>query len=219
MAYAAETREFVQYVVAAAAKAGVVCSLIPVPELRIGNVPTGGYFSPVQKVLVVATGLRWEDWVGTLAHEFSHLRQWANDARVYLESDIDDEMDYCRLVDMWIGGYFEFTDAQADDCFRRVRNLELDCVRRSVRLLSAWDLGIDLSRFILTENAYIYSHTVAQYERTWVCPGALSSHLRGLRRVCPDELRPARWYASTRGEEQRALYNYLASRCMAPVGA
>ena len=210
------TQEFVTQIVTETAKAGVLCSFMPLPEIRVGgSVPATGVFDSDRRLLIVATGRPRKSWLGILAHEFGHYQQWRTDCSVWQATYLGNGVYGDNFVDQWLTGVCELSEEQRSRYFGVSQDVELDCERRALRLLRRWlELEVDLEAYAIRASAYVYSYTVAAVERLWLRPGRLDSQLPRLRELCPPKLQPQGWYADTEGRRQRLLYEFLVEKCM-----
>ena len=125
-----------------------------------GNIKCSGYFDSENKVLVVAT--KREDWLPILVHEFGHFTQWMDDCKEWRNSG-----DSLGDVDAWLGGK-EIKNIKRS--LGKSRDLELDNEKRSVAIIKAWGLPIDVKTYTQKANAYVQFYNWMFFTRRWCTP-------------------------------------------------
>ncbi len=121
-----------------------------------------GYFEVDEKnegILKVAGGRK--GWFSVLVHEYCHFTQWRDNCKPW--RDLKNSSDF----EDWCSGKQDFPEKVIDRHFKAVRNMELDCERRSIRLIKKYDLPIDIKSYVKAANAYIYFHAYIRKYRTW----------------------------------------------------
>jgi hypothetical protein len=130
------------------------------------NTKCNGYFDDTERELAVAWGQPEEKRLRILAHEYGHMTQWVDKARVWTsvkEKNYDIEL----LVEMWVDGVIELNEGMLLDYINRARGVELDCERRTARLLKRFNLPISVDRYIQNANAYVWFWTYMGMRRRW----------------------------------------------------
>ena len=141
-------QDFLQYVKSECKANGIKIDLRKRKYLVLsGNIKCSGYFDSENKVLVVAT--KREDWLPILVHEFGHFTQWMGD------------------VDAWLGGK-EIKNIKRS--LGKSRDLELDNEKRSVAIIKAWGLPIDVKTYTQKANAYVQFYNWMFFTRRWCTP-------------------------------------------------
>ena len=111
-----------------------------------------GYFDGGDKVLAVACGKPFEDWIEILIHEYGHMQQWMNDERWETWGDncviLWDWMDKCKLLN----------NSQLKFVIDKMIELERDCEIRALQIIDKWSLPINKSRYKRKANLYLYSY-------------------------------------------------------------
>ncbi len=197
-------RRFIEHVRKECEKHGVTFRLVDAEAVDQGDgCGCQGFFDGINKVLSVAKRNR--GWHTVLAHEFCHLRQWTEDAPVWME---------CKRYENWffdwVAGRIEkpkrLTDAAAD----AFRELELDCERRTTVLIRRWKLPCDLKLYVRAANAYVLYYTFIRYNRVWYSRGPYRIH--HIMAPLPTRFMPKAWYtklppAYAHGVFRRCLSN------------
>ena len=154
-------QDFLQYVKSECKANGIKIDLRKRKYLVLsGNIKCSGYFDSENKVLVVAT--KREDWLPILVHEFGHFTQWMDDCKVWRTSG-----DSLADVDEWLGGK-EIKNIKRS--LGKSRDLELDNEKRSVAIIKAWDLPINVKTYTQKANAYIQFYNWMFFTRRWCTP-------------------------------------------------
>lgn len=141
---------------------GVAVLLAPGSSVNVADdAPCSGYFiaeGVEVPMLVVATGVAEDRWLGTLLHEYSHLTQWAEKAPVWAADTHRD-----KLWD-WLGGKGV---RNVRKVIRAAQACEADCERRTIRLIHELNAPINVDRYTRAANAYIHFHNVMAAKRKW----------------------------------------------------
>ena len=132
-----------------------------------------GYFSDTEKRLVVATGKGSPDsWISYFAHEYCHFLQWKNKTKAFRREVITYKGKKYFALNVfweWVGKKKEIKDKKfLDECFKRTRDVELECERMTVDLIKKYKLPVNLSAYIKEANAYVLTYSwVRKYRRQW----------------------------------------------------
>ena len=128
-----------------------------------------GYFDDESRTLAVATGKSFDKWFKTFVHEFGHMTQWIDDAPEW--GLIKDPADAETIVELWYDHLIELTPRQLNMWVKRGRDVELECERRTVKLIKRHNLPIDIEGYIKHANAYVYFWTYTKQTRKWYTIG------------------------------------------------
>lgn len=104
-----------------------------------------------------------ENWIQTFVHEYGHFCQfreriplWKRHRR-YTQEDDDN-----------VFGNIPMHKKRLDTYIRDVRNLELDCERRAVKIFNQYNVPQDeIDLYIKHANIYIHFYTYAKWYREW----------------------------------------------------
>lgn len=124
------------------------------------SIRCSGYFDEIGKELVVAKEN--PRWLEILVHEFGHLTQWKENCKEWRNLK-----DSIEKVDSWLQGEKVRGIKVA---INRVRSLELDNEKRSVRIIKEWDLPINTKEYTQKANAYVAFYNWMYYTRRWCSP-------------------------------------------------
>ena len=117
----------------------------------------GGYFDETDGVLVVAMKNTMSFEI--LVHEYCHMQQWKENTDIWKKS-----MKSLPIVWSWLEG----TDHRnISKHVAVVRDMELDCERRAVKLIKKYDLKIDTKLYTKRANAYVLYYNWLLLTRKW----------------------------------------------------
>lgn len=111
-----------------------------------------GYFDGNDKVLVVACGKPFDEWIEILIHEYSHMEQWLTDSR-WMEWE-----DCCLALWDWLDKNKMLNSSQLNKVIDGMIELERDCEIRALNNIEKWGLPINKSRYKRKANLYLYSY-------------------------------------------------------------
>lgn len=129
-----------------------------------------GFFAELPRPkLAVALGKPDEEWLPILAHEFSHAHQWKEGSALWKR--LFDDWGHGReeasdALDRWLEGE-EWSGEQLNDIVARIRDIELDCERRTVEMIEKFQLPIDVEEYTQKSNAYVYFYNHVAQTRQW----------------------------------------------------
>jgi len=131
-------------------------------SVQCGSIKTNGYFSSSDKKLAVSLGK--DDWVFTLVHEYSHMKQWLENCKEWSRYVATDHQDYGRAFT----NSNNINSKNLRKSIEVIMNLELDCEQRSVKLLREFGFNEDLiSEYTQKANSYIIFYLFIEENRTW----------------------------------------------------
>lgn len=157
---------------------GFSLEILNVKYIDIGdNAPSSGYFSEIDKKICVS--LKAKDFIGILAHEYSHLRQYVEDKELYNYY----ANSYEKMFNWLDGKRVMNIDTHLDNCLE----LELDCEKRAVELMKKYDLGVDIKDYIKRANAYVYFWKYLKHSRKWCNPYNTPSNNENVVRIMPSK--------------------------------
>ncbi len=154
-------RAFLKHVKDHCKSLGVKCIFKRSASVKYSDgVRCSGWFDSENRELVV--GMKNPIAFHILVHEYAHLTQWVDNAKVWV--NVGDSLE---IMDRWLQGE-DFRDIKKH--LARVRDLELDNEQRSVSLIKEWNLSIDPSVYIKGANAYVHYYNWIYYTRKWSKP-------------------------------------------------
>lgn len=152
-----EFKQFVAHVRRRCTNKGIELMLSPSRNVVITDsfsTDCSGYFDDVNKVLVVACGKPFKDWIEILIHEYSHMQQWLDDDRWSYWTDC------CLDLWSWLDGEKILNNIQLNKVLDGMIELERDCELRALDNIAKWNLPINKSRYKRKANLYLYSYRV-----------------------------------------------------------
>lgn len=111
-----------------------------------------GYFDDSDRVLAVACGKPFDQWIEILIHEYSHMEQYLHDERWAYWGDC------CAKMWEWLDNELELDDETLLYVVNGMIDLERDCELRALANIIKWDLPINKSRYQRKANLYLYSY-------------------------------------------------------------
>ena len=162
--------KFISHVKAECKRLGIRFRFSKYKKVHCGDhILCGGFFDDITKTLAVATGGRTQDqWLALLVHEYNHLLQWSEKSPFWC-SDADGFL-------QWLEGKHDKWNAkQLLKFYRRTRDVEWDCERRSIKMIQDWKLPLDLAEYTRQANTYVGSYAVMMKKRKWMVKSSYSN--------------------------------------------
>lgn len=116
-----------------------------------GGFKASGYFN--EDVLFLALGN--PNYVTTAIHEYCHVDQWAAGSPLW---DKTSDADVVLWSD-FVAGKSLLDREAVKRATRHIRNLELDCEKRTIRQIEKYDLPVEIPRYVQRANAYMFYHS------------------------------------------------------------
>lgn len=117
------------------------------------------------------------DWVPLLVHEFQHLLQWSEDAKVWTDAKINPPTGTIDKIDalfQWIDKKIELTPEEVKDCVQATMNVESDCEMRTSAFLTEHNFPIDKDEYLQKASSYVLFYRVILEYRAWYKPDSKS---------------------------------------------
>lgn len=131
------------------------------------DVEASGYFDANSKKhggkLGIGTNKPINRWLPVLIHESCHMDQWNEGLDLWKKSE---SMKYSIFGD-WLKGK-RCNVKEAHKCIDILKDLEIDCEKRSVEKMKKYNLPVDLDEYIRKANCYIFFYNRLKITRTWV---------------------------------------------------
>jgi len=157
------SKEFIKYAKSKIGKTNIKLTFADKKYVMVQGSRVSGYFD--ENELVCATGNPIKKWLPIFVHEFSHFEQWQKNCKSWTQVFINGK-DLSDETFKWIGGK-KYSLEKIKEITRRVRILELDCERRTVKNIKKFKLPIDVDNYIRGANSYIYFYNYAMLRRRW----------------------------------------------------
>lgn len=181
-------KQFVEFVKKDCKAKGVRLHLSQGKYVVMDGTRVSGYFLDSPPVLAVAMGRSFMEWFPTFVHEYCHMLQWYEGARVW------DNAGKSELLWSWLSGKRSLTKKQAKQMALWAMSVELDCERRVVKMIRRHKLPLELKWYCKQANAYIYFYHLVYLHRRWYSVGkepynnavlvaSMPAHLRGSHRT------------------------------------
>jgi len=184
-------------------------SHIPYPST--GDLVNGYMIEYPKPQLAVATGKDTALWLPILVHESSHLDQYLEGDKTWKDSYVPGTtIETVEILTLWFEQKIELSTDQLDEYVWRSRDVELDCERRTVAKIKAFNLPIDTVSYTQKANSYIFFYTAMRETRSWYIPGKEPYNLPEVWSLCPTVFLDAGAYNTVPDELMVAYKKILA---------
>ena len=123
-------------------------------RVNVDGIRSHGYFGDNPPTLAVGT--RSKEFFDTLIHESCHLDQWLEKYPLWIKSTkYNDD----TIINEYLIEKTPITD-RIILALNRVQEIELDCERRAIKKINTLNLPINLTKYTLKSNAYIYLYSL-----------------------------------------------------------
>lgn len=128
---------------------------------------------------MLAVGIRRKesDWVPLLVHEFHHLLQWAENAKVWTDTKINPPSGSNDKIDalfQWLDHALELSPEEAEDCVKATMAVESDCEMRTSAFLTDCKFPIDKNEYLQKASSYVLFYKIILEYRAWYKPDSKS---------------------------------------------
>lgn len=170
--------KFLELVLKDCKKHGVKVNIIPKRRYKLSK------FEAVvglwdEENLSITVAAHNDDWLTTLAHEYSHFCQWKNN-----EHSGDEIDDAYADFDEWVEGKTELSEQRLNEIITMIQYCELDCEKKTLELIKKYNLFDKPSLYVKKANAYILSYEVIKITKTIFDQSAHGS--RKILKLMPD---------------------------------
>lgn len=181
--------KFVQHVVGDLIKHKVNVNLLcDRPFLDDGDgIPCVGYFEATTPALYACITGKQSEWLGLLAHEYSHFRQFITKDKSWTSCELPDGRDATTVFFNWLTGS-RTSKRLVQKCVEITLKCEMDCERRVIKLIKRFDLPINLRAYVKKSNAYLYTYPFAMKHRRWNIGGKPPYRCANILRVVPTKM-------------------------------
>jgi hypothetical protein len=93
-------------------------------------------------------------WLPTLLHEYGHLEQWSQNSPYYNDAK------------MGVSDWLKMLKKHAST-IDRIRDLELDCERRSYRNITTFNLPLDKKEYVRRAASYVHFYNYLKLNPKW----------------------------------------------------
>lgn len=160
-----ETRTFVNMVRNRAAEEGVTVWFVKEKRILFQDTWVNGYFvtnDNLDKTLAVAVQKPEREWVGVLAHEFSHWCQASQELPLWQECQ-----PIFALFDEYLLGKSSLSQQENEAVIDKILSLELDCEKRAMEWVREYQLPIPLNEYIQKANSYLFFYEYLKRNPKW----------------------------------------------------
>ena len=161
---------FLRYIGWKTAQLSVEFRLVDAPSVPYnGNpeIPVSGFFvAQPTPVLGVAIGKEPEEWLEILAHESSHMDQWAENSPAWTGNIMSDGREAVDWIDEWISGK-ELSQEVLEKAVVAAKAVELDCEVRTISKIRSFSLPLLVEKYAQRANAYVHFYSHVAKTRTW----------------------------------------------------
>jgi len=171
------TQKFLDYVDSSLKKSRFKL-ILSMSDVNVGRISVGGSFDESAKELNV--GISDPDFLEILVHEFNHFLQWAEQSPIYLKISDDNPSMSEQLWD-WLDGDIELPKERVSKIIQSVIDMELDCERRSVKMIKEFSLPIDIKEYIFVAYTYLNFYNYVKKHRTWFKKNVGISEIKEIR--------------------------------------
>jgi hypothetical protein len=133
-----------------------------------------GFFTNIPEPLL-AFPLEGPQSETTMLHESQHMEQWHENCKAWRENMVTSTIGVEDLMFLWVDKKIELTDAQARRYAQLSCNVELDCEKRTVRLIKKLKkegkTTIDVKTYTQKANSYSMFWKMVGKSRQWYTIG------------------------------------------------
>lgn len=153
------------------------------------GIKTNGFFDAELGNMAVAIGKPMEQWLHTLVHESCHLDQYLDkDCKEWKRMYFDDT-NACTEFFNWLEKEESLTIKQIYKYAGIMRNLELDCERRTIKKIKKYKLPIDIKIYAKQAGAYISFYNYLPKHAKWYKIGKEPYNNLELLKLMPSNLK------------------------------
>lgn len=146
--------KFINLVLKDCKKHGVKLNLIPKRYYKLSKTESlAGLWD--EETLTITVAVHNDDWLTTLAHEYSHFCQWKRG------EFSGEEVNNCFAdFDEWVDGKLELSDDRLNEVITVMQNCELDCEKKTLEYVKKYNLFDKPELYIKKSNAYVLSYEI-----------------------------------------------------------
>ena len=154
-----------------------------------GDSKSNGFFDPESNRMAISIGKPVDKWLNTLVHESCHFDQWVQNCKEWRDM-MAYKPDACtQLFDYWVDGNKKITKEHAMKIVGVMRDLELDCERRTIEKIKKYKLPIDTKEYAKGAGAYIMFYNYIGKYKKWYKIGKEPYNNKKIRKLMPTNLR------------------------------
>lgn len=169
-----ELHPFINELVRRTAELGVKLRMVPASHVVYEGTECSGFFTHIPEPLL-AFPLKGPQSETTMLHESQHMEQWHENCKAWREHMVTSTIGAEDLLFLWIDGKIELTQGQARGYAQLACNVELDCDKRTVRLMrrlrKEGKTTIDVKVYTQQANSYSMFWKMVGRSRQWYSIG------------------------------------------------
>lgn len=105
------------------------------------------------------------EWIPTFAHEYCHFIQWKKNIKIWQKCDKITQEKFNKVL----------SDKPLTNDLNKVlddtRDLEVDCEKRTIKLIKKYNIDFDYEKYIAEANTYIHFYNYMKMYRSWYPTG------------------------------------------------
>jgi hypothetical protein len=103
-----------------------------------------------------------QDWVPIFAHEYCHFCQWIDESDIWVQNKKINVQDINKILNNE-----PISEKNLNNYLNALRDIELDCEKRTVKLFKEYKIPIDIREYIKRANAYVWFYNHIKTYRRW----------------------------------------------------
>tara|TARA_R110000824_G_scaffold12226_7_gene53656 strand:- start:63526 stop:64137 length:612 start_codon:yes stop_codon:yes gene_type:complete len=155
-------------------------------SVKWGSESSNGFFDESDVSLHVATNYDIKDWLGILVHEYCHFQQYLENC--YQWRICYDPIDVFELFEDVLKPNVKYDPDLVHRSFNAIRNLELDCERRTVKMLKEFNSPINVTKYCQGASAYVFFYNYVSKHKKWYKKDTAPYRVKAVYSRMPDNL-------------------------------
>jgi hypothetical protein len=169
-----------------------------------------GYFDDTPTpALCVGCDYDVEHWFPVFLHESSHMDQWIENCE-YWKNQYFAGVSAVAIINLWINKIVELSDDNKWELIKAVRELELDCEKRTARKIQEnkfLSKTVDVQSYCQRGNSYVLFYNILGMFRKWYLHDHAPYNSTKLCSMMPTTFKENSWYEPT--SMSTAIYDVL----------
>lgn len=124
----------------------------------VDNYFDGGFFS--KDKFACFANCRFNYWLSIYVHEYCHFLQ-------YLDNNVDKNDEFFITIEDWINGK-KINIKKIQKSIDYIQKIELDCEKRSIKLIKKYKLPINIETYCQKSNSYIFFYNYCYLRKQWI---------------------------------------------------
>jgi len=152
--------------------------VLSMDDLTVGKNTVGGTFDEIDKKLEIS--IKDEGWLEVLVHEFNHFLQYIQQEPIFLKLS-ESGSNMSEDLWSWLDHEIELPKKRISEIIQSIIDMELDCERRSVKMIKEFSLPIDIKEYVFVAYTYLNFYNYVKKHRTWFKQSVGLSDIKELR--------------------------------------